>query len=92
MISPYLDQALVVGALSARANDEAARGNVAHAADIYGRMVDQVLASGPKLETDLTDAAEVSRLYASIAALDRRAGRLADAASVDARRSRIWQH
>jgi len=80
-----------VDALSARADDEAARGNVTHAADIYGRMVDQVLASGPKVETDLADAAEVSRLYASLAALDRRAGRLVDAASVDARRSRIWQ-
>ena len=78
-------------ALSALADDEAARGNMTRAVDIYQKLVEQVLASGPKPETDLADATAVSRLYASLARLERRAGRPADAAALDARRSQIWQ-
>jgi serine/threonine protein kinase/tetratricopeptide (TPR) repeat protein len=78
-------------ALSALADDESARGNPAHAADIHQKMVDQVLAAGPKVETDLADAAEVSRLFGLQAALDRRAGRTAEAAALDERRNQLWQ-
>jgi serine/threonine-protein kinase len=78
-------------ALLARADDEAARGNMAHAIEIYQNLAEQVRATGPKIETDLSDATDVSRLYASLAALERRAGRSDEAAALDARRSQIWQ-
>jgi tetratricopeptide (TPR) repeat protein len=78
-------------ALAALADDEAGRGNMAHAIDIYQKLVDQVFATAPKVETDLADATVVSRLYASLAALERRAGRSDEAAAFDARRTQIWQ-
>jgi len=78
-------------ALSAMADDEAARGNVAHAIDMYQKLLDEVLATSPKPETDLADATDVSRLYASLAAVERRAGRNEDASVLDSRRRQIWQ-
>jgi serine/threonine-protein kinase len=78
-------------ALSARADDEAARGDIAHAIDTYQKLLTQVLATGPKFETDLADATDVSRLYAALARLERRAGRATDANALDERRTRIWR-
>jgi tetratricopeptide (TPR) repeat protein len=78
-------------ALSALADHEAAQNNVAGAIHIYKQLLDQVLAGGSKPDTDLTDATDVSRLYKSLAALDRRAGRIADASALDSRRTALWQ-
>jgi serine/threonine-protein kinase len=78
-------------ALSALADHEAAQNNVAGAIHIYQQLLDQVLAGGSKPDTDLTDATDVSRLYKSLAALDRRAGRIADASALDSRRTALWQ-
>ncbi|HEY1305610.1 MAG TPA: serine/threonine-protein kinase [Vicinamibacterales bacterium] len=78
-------------ALSALADDEAARGELTHAIDTYQKLLDQVLATAPKPETDIADASEMSRLYGSLAAIERRAGRIADADALDARRVQIWQ-
>ncbi len=78
-------------ALSARADDEAARGDIARAIDTYQKLLTQVLATGPKFETDLADATDVSRLYAALARLERRAGRATDANALDERRTRIWR-
>jgi len=89
--APLTLRSEALDALSARVDDEAARGNTARAIEIHQNLVEQVLATGPKIETDLNDATDVSRLYASLAALERRAGRSDEAATLDARRSQIWQ-
>jgi tetratricopeptide (TPR) repeat protein len=89
--APVTLRSEALDALLARADDETARGNMAHAIEIYQNLVEQVRATGPKIETDLADATDVSRLYASLAALERRAGRSDEAAALDARRSQIWQ-
>jgi serine/threonine-protein kinase len=78
-------------ALSALADYEAAQGNVPHAIDLYRELLDQVVASIAKRETDLVDGTETSRLYDSLATLERRAGRTADASALDARRLELWQ-
>jgi hypothetical protein len=80
-----------VDALTALADHEAAQGNVARAITICQDLVDQVLATGPRLETDLSDATDVSRLYAALAGFQRRAGRSADASATDARRVQLWK-
>ena len=51
--APLTLRSEALDALSARADDEAARGNIAHAIEIYQNVVEQVLATGPKIETDL---------------------------------------
>jgi uncharacterized membrane protein YccC len=89
--APVTLRSEALDALLARADDEAARGNMAHAIEIYQNLVERVRATGPKIETDLSDATDVSRLYASLAALERRAGRSDEAAALDAHRSQIWQ-
>jgi serine/threonine-protein kinase len=89
--APVTLRSEALDALLARADDEAARGNMAHAIEIYQNLVEQVRAAGPKTETDLSDATDVSRLYATLAALERRAGRTDEAAALDTRRSQIWQ-
>ena len=78
-------------ALTALADHEAAQGNVTHAVDVYQQLLDQVLAAGPKPDTDLPAATDVSRLYVSLAALERRAGRTADASGLDSRRAALWR-
>jgi serine/threonine-protein kinase len=89
--APLTLRSEALDALTARVDDEAARGNMAHAIEIHQNLVEQVLATGPKIETDLNDATDVSRLYASLAALERRAGRSDEAATLDARRIQIWE-
>ena len=78
-------------ALVALADHEAAQGNVASGIEIYQQVVDQVRRTGPKPETDLNGATNVSKLYASTAALERRAGRTAEASSLDVRRIELWR-
>ena len=43
-------------------------------------------------EQDLADAAEVSYLYATVAAIKRRAGKAESAAALETRRKALWQH
>jgi hypothetical protein len=78
-------------ALRARADFQAANGNVAAAIDTYGALLERVLAAKPKPESNLADAADLSRLYGALAVLDRRAGRADLAATFDARRLELWQ-
>jgi tetratricopeptide (TPR) repeat protein len=79
-------------ALYALGDYEAGAGNLPRAIEIYGQLIDRVLAAKPKPETRLADAADLSRLYASLAPLQRRAGKAELASVLDARRLQLWEH
>jgi tetratricopeptide (TPR) repeat protein len=78
-------------ALRARADLDAGTGNVARASAIYQELLQQVLAGGPKPETDLADAVDLSNLYRAAAEVQRRAGRPGLASSLAARRAGLWR-
>jgi tetratricopeptide (TPR) repeat protein len=79
-------------ALCALGDFEAAGGNLQRAIEIYSQLIDSVLAAKPKSETNLADAADLSRLYASLATLQRRAGKVDVALALDASRVQLWEH
>jgi serine/threonine protein kinase len=78
-------------ALSALADYEAGKGNILEAIEIYKKLLGQILAWQPKLNTDLEDAVDVSRVYAALAALHRRAGQTGLASALEARRLELWR-
>jgi hypothetical protein len=78
-------------ALRAQAEGEAETGDLTHAIETYDRLLDAIVAGAPESETNLEDATLLSDLYASMAALDRRAGRADAAASLDAQRLALWE-
>lgn len=78
-------------ALRARAADEADRGDLDVALATYGELQDHIMATSPHVETSISAAFAMSRLYGSLAGLNRRAGKLDAAASLDRRRSELWQ-
>jgi serine/threonine protein kinase len=78
--------------LRALADHEAAVGNVERAVEVYRDLLARVLASGAEPETDLPVAVSLSRLYADLAALERRLRRTGPAAELDDRRLALWQH
>jgi len=79
-------------ALYARGDFETGAGNLPRAIELYGQLIDQVMAAKPKPETNLADAADLSRLYTSLALLQRRAGKTDLASALDARRLHLWEH
>jgi hypothetical protein len=79
-------------AVRALADAKADSGNVAEAIEVYQELLEDVLAAQPAYEDALDDAADLSRLYASLAALHRQAGDAERASSMDARRLQLWQH
>jgi tetratricopeptide (TPR) repeat protein/predicted Ser/Thr protein kinase len=78
-------------ALCALAAYEAGQGEIERAIEIYGELLRKVEASKPKPEIRLADAVDLSRLYAEIARLDRRAGRNPVATFLECRRLELWQ-
>jgi serine/threonine protein kinase len=78
-------------ALCALADQELAIGHVGRSVEIYRDVLARVLAADPKPENNLADAAHVSRLYASLALVQRQAGQPDLASALDARRSALWQ-
>ena len=66
-------------------------GNLPRAIEIYSRLIDQVLASKPKPETNLGDATDLSHLYASLATFERGAGNGDRAATLDQSRVQLWE-
>jgi serine/threonine protein kinase len=77
--------------LLALADDEAERGSPRRALQMYQELLQGVLAWPAELEADLPDAAGVSRLYATIAALNRRIGQTEAASGFDRRRLDLWK-
>src|SRR5262249_6743404 len=78
-------------ALCALADYEAGRGNIPEAIEIYKKLLGQVLAWEPKPDTSLADAVDLSRLYAALATLYRRAPPDEGASALDARRLELWR-
>ena len=79
-------------ALCALGDLEAAGGNLPRAVEIYSQLIDRVLAAKPKSETNLADAADLSRLYATLATLQRRADKVDVATALNASRVQLWEH
>ena len=78
-------------ALCALADYKAGTGDLRRAIDIYEELLRKVLAYHPRPETSLSDATDMSRLYASLAAMHRRAGQMEPARTFEARRLELWQ-
>ena len=77
--------------LSARADFEAAQGRTVQAIDIYEELLGKVMLSEPAPETSLTDAIQLSRVYAAMGELNRRIGREESASALEARRLELWR-
>jgi tetratricopeptide (TPR) repeat protein len=77
--------------LSARAEFEAAQGRTVHAIEIYEELLAKVMLSEPTPETSLTDAIQLSRVYAAISELNRRVGRDERASALEAQRLDLWR-
>jgi tRNA A-37 threonylcarbamoyl transferase component Bud32/tetratricopeptide (TPR) repeat protein len=78
--------------LRALAAYEVGNGNLVRAAEIYRDLLDHVLASQPKPETSLSDAVDLSNVYAALAVLERRSGRAEFASSLEAQRLQLWRN
>jgi serine/threonine protein kinase len=78
-------------ALSARAFYEASQGRTAHAVEIYEELMQKVLLTHPKPESSLTDAVNLSRIYANMAGLNRHIGRSDRASALEAQRLELWR-
>jgi tetratricopeptide (TPR) repeat protein len=79
-------------ALRALADFEVNNGNLARAMEIHQELLDRISAAKPNPENRLADAADLSRLYSSMAALQRRSGKADQASDLDTRRLKLWQH
>jgi serine/threonine protein kinase len=79
-------------ALRARAQIEADAGRVDEALEIQRHLIDAVLNGKPDVEANLSEAADLSSLYAATSAVARRAGQKPFAAAIDSRRLELWQH
>jgi len=77
--------------LRALADHEGDTGNIPHALRLYQELLDHIAATKPEPETNLNDATELSNIYATMAALQRRAGQARVAAALNARRLELWR-
>jgi tetratricopeptide (TPR) repeat protein len=77
-------------ALRARAELEAASGDPARAADTLTGLLDAVVASDAKPDTNLLDAFDVALIHSDLATVHRRAGREDLATAANARRRDLW--
>ena len=66
-------------------------GDLASAIETYRKLLGGVSAAKAAPETNLADAADLSRLYGSMAVLHRRVGKEDLASDLDARRLKLWQ-
>jgi tetratricopeptide (TPR) repeat protein len=78
--------------LCALADYESKRGELQRATEIYEDLLHKVQAWGPKTETFLADAIDLSRISASLAALNRRVGRNDRASTLEAWQRNLWLH
>jgi tetratricopeptide (TPR) repeat protein len=78
-------------ALSALADYEAGEGHVHDAIEIYEKLLGQILAWGPKLQTNLADAVNVSRVYSELELLYQGGNEPELASALAARRFELWR-
>jgi tRNA A-37 threonylcarbamoyl transferase component Bud32/tetratricopeptide (TPR) repeat protein len=79
-------------ALLALADHEADTNNIAKAIEIDTQLLAKIEAYGPKQDTYLVDAVEMSRVYATLAELHHRAGESELESGFAARRVALWRH
>jgi tetratricopeptide (TPR) repeat protein len=79
-------------ALCALADYQADNGDIPAAIATYEKLLGQIEAWKPKPETSLADALDVSRVYAALAALRRRANQTGIASALETRRLELWRH
>jgi tRNA A-37 threonylcarbamoyl transferase component Bud32/tetratricopeptide (TPR) repeat protein len=79
-------------ALSALADHEAATHNIPRAIEIYMQLLSKIGAYGPKQETYLVDAVEMSNLYGALADLHQRSGHAENGSNFRAQRVELWRH
>jgi tetratricopeptide (TPR) repeat protein len=79
-------------ALRGRADHQAATGDVARAIATYEELIRGITAAASRPDDSLSDATDLSRVYETLATLQRRAGNEQAAADLDARQRRLWQH
>ena len=77
--------------LSALAEQDAANGNLQHAAETYGNLLQLAISGGAKPDAVLVDAADESRVYAKLAGLHSRMGHADLAAGYRSRRLALWR-
>jgi tetratricopeptide (TPR) repeat protein len=78
--------------LRAAAEYEAVEGGPRRGAARYDELIKLIVVSNPKAESRLEDAVKLSSLYQAAAQLHRKAGQTDQAAGLDARRLKLWQH
>ncbi len=79
-------------ALFALADHEADARHLAKAIEIETQLLAKVTAYGPRQDTYLVDAVQMSRLYSALAELHRRAGHAELESEFEARRAALWRH
>ena len=79
-------------ALRALAEYEAGAKNFGKAAETCETLLRQMFAWSAKPETNLSDAVDISRVYALLAEYHRRAGNRDQASTFEAKRVSLWQH
>jgi tetratricopeptide (TPR) repeat protein len=77
--------------LGALADWETARGNLARAIEVYEELIKKVSAAHPEPDVNLSDAVNMSRLYAAIAGVHRRAQHAEVASTWDSLRLDLWR-
>jgi tetratricopeptide (TPR) repeat protein len=77
--------------LRALADHEAETGNLPRALQMYQELLERIAAAKPKPETSLEDATHLSKVYASMASIHRRARQAELASALDARRLELWR-
>jgi tetratricopeptide (TPR) repeat protein len=78
-------------ALAARADYEAATGDVGRSLQSYQELLDRTAGTKPGPENSLEDAMDQSGIYAGMAAVQRKAGDAERASVLDARRLELWR-
>jgi predicted Ser/Thr protein kinase/tetratricopeptide (TPR) repeat protein len=78
-------------ALRARAELQAGTGRIQLGIETYRQLLDRIMASEPKPESDLEDANDISNIYAAMTVLYRRAKLANPAAAMEGRRLDLWR-
>lgn len=77
--------------LRAQADLQAATGQFTSSIATYKLLLEKLMASKPKPDSNLADAADLSQIYGALAALYRKARDAKAAAEWDARRAQLWR-
>ena len=86
-----IDAWTVVQALCALADHESDTGHAARAIEVYQGLLKGMLAGGTNPQADLTSAMSISRIWSSLAALERAEGRSDRASALESQRLNLWR-